>query len=101
MKKLNHQNIVKLHEVINDPNSDKLCLIMDYLGGGTMQEYLDKCPRGIPIREIRNFARQLISALVYCHEDCKVVHRDIKPENIMLNKDGEAVLVDFGVSALF
>jgi serine/threonine protein kinase len=45
-------------------------------------------------------AKNLISALVYCHDEVKVIHRDIKPENIMLD-DGKAILVDFGVGALF
>jgi serine/threonine protein kinase len=38
----------------------------------------------------------LISALYTCHEKEKVVHRDIKPANLVLNKDGELVIIDFG-----
>jgi serine/threonine protein kinase len=36
----------------------------------------------------------------YCHKEIKVIHRDIKPENVMINHNKEAVLIDFGVSAL-
>ena len=49
---------------------------------------------------MRKIAKNLISALVYCHDEVKVIHRDIKPENIMMD-DGKAILVDFGVGALF
>lgn len=42
-----------------------------------------------------------MSALLYCHEEVQVIHRDIKPDNIMLDHKGQAILVDFGVAALF
>ena len=42
----------------------------------------------------------MLKALHYCHDVAKVFHRDIKPDNIMINHNNEAVLIDFGVSAL-
>jgi serine/threonine protein kinase len=42
----------------------------------------------------------MLKALYYCHNIAKVIHRDIKPDNIMINHNNEAVLIDFGVSAL-
>jgi serine/threonine protein kinase len=42
----------------------------------------------------------MLKALYYCHKTIKVIHRDIKPDNIMVNHNNEAVLIDFGVSAL-
>ena len=42
----------------------------------------------------------MIKALHYCHREINVLHRDIKPDNIMVNHNNEAVLIDFGVSAL-
>jgi non-specific serine/threonine protein kinase len=42
----------------------------------------------------------ILRALHYCHQIVKVVHRDIKPENIVANHNNEAVLIDFGISAL-
>lgn len=43
----------------------------------------------------------MVKALYYCHKVTKVIHRDIKPENIGINHNGEAVLIDFGVSTEF
>lgn len=43
----------------------------------------------------------MIRALFYCHKTIKIIHRDIKPENIGINHNGEAVLIDFGVSKAF
>ena len=42
----------------------------------------------------------MLKALYYCHKTVKVIHRDIKPENIMINHNNEAILIDFGVSAI-
>ena len=42
----------------------------------------------------------MLKAIHYCHRVIKVIHRDIKPDNIMINHNNEAVLIDFGVSAL-
>jgi len=43
----------------------------------------------------------MLKALFYCHKVTKIIHRDIKPENIGINHNGEAVLIDFGVSSAF
>ena len=49
---------------------------------------------------MRQYFIDLLMALHYCHKTAKVIHRDIKPDNIMLNHKNQAVLIDFGVSAL-
>lgn len=54
---------------------------------------------GLPHNEVRIYFIDLLKALYYCHEVAKIIHRDIKPENIGINHNGEAVLIDFGVSA--
>lgn len=55
---------------------------------------------GLPKFQVLRLARELISALVYCHEEARISHRDLKPENIMIDNQGNVVLIDFGVSAL-
>lgn len=51
-------------------------------------------------KDMRPYLIDMLKALHYCHTVANVVHRDIKPDNIMLNHNNEAVLIDFGVSAL-
>ena len=46
------------------------------------------------------YLQDMLKALHYCHKIAKVIHRDIKPDNIMVNHNNEAVLIDFGVSAI-
>ena len=101
LKSLVHTNIVKLHEIIDDPLKNKIYLVMDYLSGGTVGQQLQKSEKGLPEEQVRLYFRQLISAIHYCHEVRKLAHRDIKPENMMLDPSGRLVLCDFGVSQFF
>jgi serine/threonine protein kinase len=55
---------------------------------------------GLKTNVVRNYLRDMLKALYYCHNIIKVIHRDIKPENIMINHNEEAVLIDFGVCFL-
>lgn len=101
MKRLTHPYIVQLHEIINDPTRSKVYLVMDLLSGGSLQKKLEESENGLSKEFIWQVARNVVSALYYCHSEVRVFHRDIKPENIMLNDQNKAVLVDFGVAALF
>jgi len=53
LMKLCHINIVRLHEVIDDPSSMKIFLVMDYLPGGTLAELLEKLYNGLELSKVR------------------------------------------------
>ena len=53
LKQLVHTNIVKLHEIIDDPKSENLYLVMDYLPGGTLAEKLKESKTGLKEEEVR------------------------------------------------
>lgn len=55
---------------------------------------------GLKCCKVRDYLIDMTKALYYCHNVIGVIHRDIKPDNIMINHNDEAVLIDFGVSAL-
>ena len=85
LKSLEHSNIVKLHEIIDDPSKNKIYLIMDHLPEGTLAEKLRDSPGGLPEDTVKIYFRDLMSAIHYCHEIKKLAHRDIKPANMMLD----------------
>ena len=55
---------------------------------------------GLNSFELRLYMIDMCKAIHYCHNVIKVLHRDIKPDNIVLNHNNEAILIDFGVSAI-
>ncbi len=93
--RLQHPHILPLYDYGDD--SDILYLVMMFVDGGSLS---DRIRRGaIPIPEIRRLFEQIAGALDYAHRQ-NVVHRDIKPDNILLDREGHALLADFGIVKL-
>uniref|UniRef100_A0A7N6FHZ0 Protein kinase domain-containing protein n=1 Tax=Anabas testudineus TaxID=64144 RepID=A0A7N6FHZ0_ANATE len=92
LKKLDHINIVKLVEVLDDPAEDNL-----HMGSPVME-----VPTDSPLSEeqARLYFRDVILGIEYLHYQ-KIVHRDIKPSNLLLGDDGHLKIADFGVSNQF
>ena len=103
LKNLDHPNIVRLLEVIDDPMNDKICLVFEFIDGGELMKLNDDgvLVDGKPFTEdeARYYFRQMLNSLEYLHFN-RVVHRDIKPSNILLTKTRDVKLSDFGVSKL-
>ena len=92
LERLKHPNIIWLHEIIDDPKKEKLILITEWQKRGSITSMMGK--------DMRFYFIDMIKALYYCHKTAKVIHRDIKPDNIMINHNNQAILIDFGVSAI-
>ncbi|HVB75481.1 MAG TPA: protein kinase [Ktedonobacteraceae bacterium] len=91
---LSHNHILPLYDF--GEQSPWYYLVMPYVEGGTLRDYLLK-RKQITLEEAASFVDQIASALQYAH-DSRVVHRDVKPSNILLRQDGYAYLVDFGLA---
>lgn len=92
-----HPYICRMREMIVHTNH--YYMIFEHINGGQMLDYIISHGR-LRERSARGFARQIGSALQYCHAN-NIVHRDLKIENILISKSGNIKLIDFGLSNLF
>lgn len=74
-------------------------MLFEYVNGGQMLDYIISHGR-LKEKQARKFGRQIASALDYCHKN-SIVHRDLKIENILISKEGNIKIIDFGLSNLF
>lgn len=97
LKELRHQNIVRLYDVVH--TEKKLTLVFEYLDQD-LKKYLDVCDGGMDLKIVKSFLFQLLTGVTYCHHH-RVLHRDLKPQNLLINREGELKLADFGLARAF
>ncbi|KAG6492476.1 CBL-interacting protein kinase 4-like [Zingiber officinale] len=95
MRRLSHPNILRLYEVL--ATRSKIFLVMEHAPGGDLLGRVAR--RRLPEHASRRYFHQLVSALHYCHAR-GVAHRDVKPQNLLLDRDGNLKVSDFGLAAL-
>ncbi|KAL1501044.1 hypothetical protein ABEB36_006446 [Hypothenemus hampei] len=94
LKKLDHPNVVKLVEVLDDPDEDHLYLVFELLDQGQVLEV----PTDQPLSEDKawTYFRDVVLGIEYLHFQ-RIIHRDIKPANLLLNEQDRVQITDFGV----
>ncbi|TKS84631.1 Calcium/calmodulin-dependent protein kinase kinase 2 [Collichthys lucidus] len=86
LKKLDHPNVVKLVEVLDDPSEDHLYMVFELVKQGEDQS--------------RFYFQDLLRGIEYLHYQ-RIIHRDVKPSNLLVGEDGHIKIADFGVSNQF
>ncbi|KAK9462640.1 uncharacterized protein V1516DRAFT_670774 [Lipomyces oligophaga] len=94
---LDHKYICSVRETMTTAYHHYI--VTEYVDGGQMLDYIISHGR-LKEKQARKFARQIASALDYCHHN-SVVHRDLKIENILISKSGDIKIIDFGLSNLY
>ncbi|KII84880.1 hypothetical protein PLICRDRAFT_179208 [Plicaturopsis crispa FD-325 SS-3] len=94
---LHHPHICGMREMIVHPHHYHM--VFEYVNGGHMLDYIISHGR-LRERVARKFARQIGSALEYCHKN-NIVHRDLRLENILVTQTGDVKIIDFGLSNVF
>lgn len=94
---LRHANIVQVYDFNNDEGV--YYMVLEFIPGETLQDRMSRLSgtgRQLSIQDALKFTINICDAMGYAHQR-GMVHRDIKPANIMLDVQGQAILMDFGI----
>jgi serine/threonine protein kinase len=92
--RLNHPNIVHVHEVLNELSTS--FMVMERLTGMDLSAVLKQKFR-LSLAQARRILTQVAAALEYAHNE-GIVHRDVKPSNIIINQFNHVKITDFGLA---
>lgn len=92
--RVSHKNVVFTYEYISEP--DFVAYTMEYVPGGSLASFLEEHTH-LEIPFIIHVLRQLCSGLQAIH-DAGIVHRDLKPDNVLLTRNLDAKITDFGIA---
>lgn len=80
-------------------NDEDVTVLEEYISGATLR-HIAEANGGTLKRELAvKYALDICNGLVFMHS-LGIIHRDIKPSNIIINEQGEAVIIDFGIARL-
>jgi len=91
-----HESIVKLLEV--EHSHKKLHLVFEFLDQD-LKGYMDSVPFMDPML-VMSYTYQLLDGLYFCHRR-RILHRDLKPQNLLIDKEGNLKIADFGLARAF
>lgn len=94
LKKLNHTNVIKLLEILEDSTS--IYMVMEYAGGGELFNHIVR-KKKLNESEASFFFYQIVEGIESIHRN-EIVHRDLKPENLLFNEHKQIKIIDFGLS---
>ncbi len=93
-RRITHKNVCRLHELHED--GKRLFITMEYVSGQDLKGLI-RATGALAIGKAISVAKQVAEGLAEAHE-IGVIHRDLKPQNIMVDKEGLAKIMDFGIA---
>ncbi len=93
-RRISHRNVCRMYELHQD--GKELFITMEYVSGQDLK-VLIKQTGALATGKAISIAKQVCEGLAEAH-DLGVIHRDLKPQNIMVDKDGTAKIMDFGIA---
>ena len=95
LAKLIHPNIVGVHQVFED--NDTAYMAIDFIDGRDLLAIIESDRAALKPAQIVSMLKKLLGAVAFIHDN-GMLHRDISPDNILVDKEGEPVLIDFGAA---
>jgi len=94
---LTHPHIVRVYDFMQDPES--AAIAMEFVEGQSLAKRKAESPHGcLQVSEVAPLAAQLCAALDYAHFRAQIIHRDLKPANLLVTREGELKVMDFGIA---
>src|SRR6266702_1330841 len=97
---LMHPNLPSIYDHFSE--AGRWYLVMDYIGGQTLEEYVKTQGGKLPVKEVLDIGIQICTVLEYLHtRQPPIIFRDLKPANILLTPERHLYLIDFGIARHF
>src|SRR5437763_4379361 len=101
LAKLSHPKLPGIYDQCTE--NDRTYLVMQFIEGETLEEFLEHTGGDpLAVEQVLDWAEQLCDVLSYLHnQQPPIVFRDLKPANVMVKKNGQLFLIDFGIARIF
>ncbi|KAG5519181.1 hypothetical protein PMAC_002269 [Pneumocystis sp. 'macacae'] len=99
LKEMHNDNVVRLLNIVHQES--RLYLVFEFLDLD-LKKYMNSIPKDMMLgaEMIKKFMSQLVSGVKYCHSH-RILHRDLKPQNLLIDREGNLKLADFGLARAF
>jgi formylglycine-generating enzyme required for sulfatase activity/tRNA A-37 threonylcarbamoyl transferase component Bud32 len=97
---LRHPNIIQVYDF--DHEGDVYYMVLEFVPGETLQTWLKRlnsAHQRLPLKDTIRIMATICDAVAYAHQH-GTIHRDLKPANVILNPQGQPILMDFGVAKM-
>jgi formylglycine-generating enzyme required for sulfatase activity/tRNA A-37 threonylcarbamoyl transferase component Bud32 len=97
---LRHPNIIQVYDF--DHEGEVYYMVLEFVPGDTLQTWLKRlnsANQRLPLKDTIRIMATVCDAVAYAHQ-YGMIHRDLKPANVMLNPQGQPILMDFGVAKM-
>ncbi len=95
LRKLKNEHIVRVHDLFEENGT--AYYVMDYIDGENLSDKLKRLRKPFSEKEVMKYLPQILDALACVHQE-NLWHLDLKPANIMVDRQGNITLIDFGAS---
>jgi hypothetical protein len=97
---LSHPNLPNVSDIFEE--AGKAYLVMEFIEGKTLETIQEEANGPLDEHQVLDWALQLCNVLLYLHsQPQQIIFRDMKPSNVMITKNGQVKLIDFGIARIF